>query len=456
MFINILFSIFIVGCSNSETNKVNKVLKEEIIIDSVIEKDVRTFINIDTRTKAPIYFFIVNEMDDATVITKSNDEKKSFVQKEIIGNKKVFIRYSLQKNVVPFVIAPGDSIEIKFTEQNHPFVFFSKLGNKDRYNIFSTMSKNTQTLFSTSNHFFITPPTVDIDKLYNSDKISIRNTQSNDTKCDSYYQTCSMYLESQFQLEKFQVEKVITNKSILSDDKYLEFPNFRNLLTEYEYEINSKNSKNMSTIMTNRYKSALNQSGEIKNYLLFNTMTWMKNKDVSLFNKYKSDFLSNCTNLNYTTQLVFQTKATQIIGNEFIAYNDTVPISFNQILKNNLGNIIYIDLWASWCAPCRAQMESNRLIQNKFANKPISFIYASIDDNINSWKKAVKEEKIENSKYNFFIYDQKNSQFIKSHKVTLIPRYILYDKYGKLIQENAPAPESEEFEKLIDKLLQSK
>ena len=123
------------------------------------------------------------------------------------------------------------------------------------------------------------------------------------------------------------------------------------------------------------------------------------------------------------------------------------------ILSNNKGKVIYIDFWASWCAPCRDVMPDAKKLANQFLDKDVTFIYLSIDDNKSLWEKASIEEELDKVSTNFLVLNYGAANLFKELKLQTIPRYILFNKNGELVHQNASGPDSDEIRSLLNKYL---
>lgn len=98
------------------------------------------------------------------------------------------------------------------------------------------------------------------------------------------------------------------------------------------------------------------------------------------------------------------------------------------------SKLVYIDFWASWCTPCRAQFPELKNTFSRFKGQGFNILGISIDKNENAWKKAVAEENLvwEN------VCDVKgiNSEVALLYNLVMIPRSVLVDSMGKIIAQN--------------------
>ena len=127
--------------------------------------------------------------------------------------------------------------------------------------------------------------------------------------------------------------------------------------------------------------------------------------------------------------------------------------SFGNIVTQNQGNLIYIDFWASWCAPCIKAMPASQELHQMYADKGVAFLYLSMDEDANKWQKAAKKHGIDGELNSYLINNRYTSKMLEDLEVQSIPRYLLYDRQSKLVHKNAPGPDSKEIKKLLDQYL---
>lgn len=132
---------------------------------------------------------------------------------------------------------------------------------------------------------------------------------------------------------------------------------------------------------------------------------------------------------------------------------DGEQVAFEQVLRKYRGKVIYVDLWASWCAPCRGGMPAAKRLREAYKGSDVVFIYLAVNDTPPAWRSAVKSCQTDYLGVNFRVLNAEDCQFLKEIKHTKIPQMLLYDRNGKLIDADAPRAESGKIRTAIDTLL---
>ena len=142
-------------------------------------------------------------------------------------------------------------------------------------------------------------------------------------------------------------------------------------------------------------------------------------------------------------------------------FNNTAAPSFEYLnhaggkikLEDLRGKYVYVDVWATWCGPCRAEIPSLKLLEEKYHDKKIAFVSVSVDaeKDFEKWKKFVTDQALGGIQ----LYADKswNSDFIKFFEINSIPRFILIDATGKVVDSNAARPSNPKLQEQLDKLL---
>lgn len=122
-------------------------------------------------------------------------------------------------------------------------------------------------------------------------------------------------------------------------------------------------------------------------------------------------------------------------------------------LKNLRGKYVYIDVWATWCGPCKAEIPFLTTIEHDYSAKNIHFVSLSVDQMKDKakWHSYVKDNKLQGIQ----VMSDKdfNADFIKKFNINSIPRFILIDPAGKIVDADAKRPSDPELRKQFDLLL---
>ena len=127
---------------------------------------------------------------------------------------------------------------------------------------------------------------------------------------------------------------------------------------------------------------------------------------------------------------------------------DGSKTTFSQLMESLRGKAVYVDFWASWCMPCRAEMPAAARLRHRCADHDIAFVYLSKDDTDAAMTASLPKLELTDCLV-YRIVNHRSARFISEHNVRLIPRFMLFDRSGRLIKEKAPRPSDEETFKLL-------
>lgn len=104
------------------------------------------------------------------------------------------------------------------------------------------------------------------------------------------------------------------------------------------------------------------------------------------------------------------------------------------------GKQIYIDIWSTSCGPCKKEFEYNEKLKETLKNKDVEILYISLDSDQNKdrWENMIKYY---NLKGNHIRANEKLETDLERKLGKFgIPRYLLIDKQGNIINNDAPRP----------------
>jgi len=251
---------------------------------------------------------------------------------------------------------------------------------------------------------------------------------------------------------------------VVSDAFYSEFDGFN-----YDNEEDYANFSSYKTIVTNHYVTDISdldgldstftriqmiESGVIKNDLL---------------NSFRYSFSPAHPELEHFYALMMETSSDDdfkiMITEKFEKYEDltagnespefSYPNKDGKVisLEDLKGKLVYVDVWATWCGPCKREIPFLKELTTEYKGKDIAFVSISIDEvkDYDKWIAMMAEKEMEGIQ--LFADKDWKSDFVQAYAIEGIPRFILIDKEGKIISADASRPSDpkirEEFNSLL-------
>ncbi|MFT3704533.1 MAG: TlpA disulfide reductase family protein [Agriterribacter sp.] len=144
---------------------------------------------------------------------------------------------------------------------------------------------------------------------------------------------------------------------------------------------------------------------------------------------------------------------------KIVFHPGTTVQSFKALTDLYKDKVIYLDIWGTWCGPCREEMRNAPALKKRYADKDIVFVYLDMDEDNkeNDWKEMARIYGLEGHHYRM---DNEKIQALwkeieqEGGNTNRYPTYVLFDKNGKMLQANAARPsDGEKLYAQIDILL---
>ena len=121
-------------------------------------------------------------------------------------------------------------------------------------------------------------------------------------------------------------------------------------------------------------------------------------------------------------------------------------------VSNNevLGKLLYVDIGATWCGPCLREIPYFDTLYSTFEGENIVFVSICQNDKKTNWKTMVTAKKMKGIQ---LFADGDGGQFFSDYQVNGIPRYIIIDPNGKIVDSDAKRPSNKALIAELNELL---
>lgn len=150
---------------------------------------------------------------------------------------------------------------------------------------------------------------------------------------------------------------------------------------------------------------------------------------------HQNDRTKQISEFKRTFEIIERPLPSEILAQSVIDRNGH-SISLNEVLSRD--QVIYVDFWASWCGPCIQEMPTEKDLMSQMKGHKIKFVLISLDENKQKWLKAVARVNVDGEHY--LISEGFKSAIVQYLAFNEIPRYVIFDRNGRLKSRNAPRP----------------
>jgi len=161
--------------------------------------------------------------------------------------------------------------------------------------------------------------------------------------------------------------------------------------------------------------------------------------------------LKDAVNQNYAR---LKAKEESLKQDDAIYYQKLDSIAPDSILQYIIdkykGQTFMIDMWATWCGPCRSGHQMMAPLKEELKNEPIKFVYITDTTSpAGKWKEMIDEIPGDH----FYLTRAQQQAIMRVFESTGIPTYAIYDAEGKQTYKHTGFPGNEEMKKQLFKAM---
>jgi len=396
---------------------------------------------------------------------------------------------------MPLLVKPGDELQASMGENGD--VHFSSLNNAKRskelknweilMDLFNTYlwqyrsesnlslpadlrNTNYQQIAEARYARFLARSEATIDSVFTSDSenADLRHASSKYIRAKFAATLLDYYWLNRKDFSKSELMKYLESVTPLANDIQTtdDLAYYNDFLSELTAHFASTKGSYIRVVDRSSFDTFLSSSkiyfhGITRDFLITKTLYSAVRAKIISYPEYVSLYETEVSDKNY--RYICQYLGKKINNNEviatltapdsFVPFDRKQEVSGQELFTQFKGRLIFIDFWASWCIPCRKEMPQLRMLKRQFADKNIGFVSISLDNSIPDWEKASEVEQLDKSANMLLKASDDTTYNFMGYAIKEIPRYMIIDKNGAVINADAPAPTDPALRPLLQRYL---
>ncbi|ESU26535.1 Thiol-disulfide isomerase and thioredoxin [Flavobacterium limnosediminis JC2902] len=401
---------------------------------------------------------IKGEAFEKEITLKADGTFSETFQIEYIGT----YNFGTKANRSSLYLTKGTKLVINFDDKNFaPTLKYSGKGSAENQYL-SDKSVTVNKIMGNVQEFYALDETAFLAKLkevktamtdlLEKSKITDADFKKNEVKSIGYFEQLQIMNYPSYHAHYAKIEGFTPSATFPKFDEKIDLDNEGDFLfsSPYKQIVASKFSNNLHANMNENdeytYKLALPEIKKVKSPAIRNAHIQSLSYEVGAGNPdatmLYNELMALSTDEKFKKDLTvkFDKIKTLTPGNVSPKFDYENFKGGKTSLESLKGKYVYIDVWATWCGPCRREIPNLQKVEEQFHGKNIEFVSLSIDakKDYEKWRKFVEDKKL--GGIQLFADSDWSSKFVQDYAIEGIPRFILIDPNGNIVSADAPRP----------------